>query len=132
MHTQFEDLKKRKRNDDVLRDGEVYRVPLFMMDGVPREMAEVTDAALAEAKLGVIDTSTNQPHYFATQTDAARERRQQLYVNAEAKLCDRWKNPSPLAVDVTKPAAPKPTGDAQQDAYQRYDANISERWRGAA
>jgi hypothetical protein len=126
MHTQFEDLKKRKRND-VMRDGEIYRVPLHLMDGVPREMAEATNAALADANLGVIDTRANQPH-CAPQSDADRERRQQLYADAEQRLTERWKNPTPLAADVAKPTAPQPTGDATQDAYQRYDAAIQRRY----
>jgi hypothetical protein len=94
-------------------------------------MARVADAAIAETSLGVIDTSNHQPH-FAAQTDDDRERRQQLYADADERLTSRWKSPSPLAADVVKPAAPKPTGDATEDAYQRYDQRITERWRGAA
>jgi hypothetical protein len=120
-------LKWRKVRDGV----EVLSVPLMVMDGAPREMAEAADAAIAETNFGVIDTSNHQPH-FAPQTDADRERRQQLYADADQRLTSRWKNPSPLAADVAKPAAPQPSGDAQQDAYDRYDQRISERWRGAA
>jgi hypothetical protein len=120
-------LKWRKVRDGV----EVLSVPLMTMDGAPREMARVADAAIAETSLGVIDTSNHQPH-FAAQTDDDRERRQQLYADADERLTSRWKSPSPLAADVVKPAAPKPTGDATEDAYQRYDQRITERWRGAA
>jgi hypothetical protein len=130
MHLGTADTKNLKWRK--VRDGvEVLTIPMVMMDGAPREMAEAANSAIAETSLGVIDTSANQPH-FAPQTDADRERRQQLYADADERLTSRWKSPSPLAADVVKPAAPKPTGDVQQDAYDRYDQRISERWRGAA
>lgn len=126
MQLETEDTKRmrRKRNNDVLKDGEVYRVPIMLLDGVSKVVAE---------SLGAMDMNVddNRPH-FASQTDADRKRRQQLYVDAEQRLCDRWKHPTPLAADVVKPAASQPTGDAKQDAYDNYDRHISERWKHPA
>lgn len=140
-------MTKRDDNDDddrnnVLRDGERLRVPLWMMDGTQHEIAQswrqivtaesralVTDAlgqsGLALHRPGARYLVPNSTTGIAVQA-TLRMMRDEAYQQYDAEQSCRAKDP-----DREIPLQ-RITGDARRDAYlarEQHDANA---WRGAA
>jgi hypothetical protein len=110
-----EELKKRKRTD-VAEDGEVVRVPAFMMDHV------VVDRIIRQTSSR---TLLNRPGYVQL-SDAEKATRERLYRKHDEKLTERWKSPTqPTDHSDTVQAA----GDERLNAYQRYQQRVGNAWR---
>ena len=111
-----EDERKKRKRTDVARDGEVVRVPAFMMDHV------VADRIIRQTSS---QTPLNRPGY-AQLSDAQKAARARLYRNHDEKLTERWKSP-------TQPADHSDTAQAAVDerlkAYQRYQQRVGNAWR---
>jgi hypothetical protein len=107
-----EDQKKK-----ILRDGEVYRVPILVMDSQQR--------AVAASQPGTVG---HRPGSLPI-TDADRAARVARQAAADAKLCDRWKHPP--ATQVTTAPPPAPTTDVAA-LYAKRDKALSEAWKGGA
>jgi hypothetical protein len=110
-----DELKKRKRTD-VAEDGEVVRVPAFMMDHA------LADRIIRQASS---PTPLNRPG-FVQLSDAEKAARDRLYRNHDEKLTERWKSPTqPTDHNDTVRA----TGDERLNAYQRYQQRVGNAWR---
>ena len=91
-------MKKDDDDDRVLKDGERFRVPMYMLDQQQREAA------------------------MRSPMTTDQERRIAQIETYNKRVSDAWKNPT----------TPPPTAKAATNVYASYDANIQERWKGAA
>jgi hypothetical protein len=122
----------------VLRDGERLRVPLWMMDGTQREIAQrwqqsVTAecGALVTDALGQSGLALHRPgaRYLASNSNtgiAVQVTLRMMRDQYDAEQSRRWKD-SDREIPLQRI-----TGDARTDAYlarEQHDANA---WRGAA
>ncbi|MDP2410072.1 MAG: hypothetical protein Q8M26_07280 [Pseudolabrys sp.] len=98
----------------IVKDGEVLRTPMLVMDRYRREAAPKP----------ALDAAAHRPGSRAI-TDADREKRIALYDGHAKKQSERWRQPA--AVAPTKPSA---TTNAA-DHYDAYDRRTADRWRGA-
>jgi hypothetical protein len=85
-------------DDDVLRDGQTLRVPLYMRDGMSDIQREVADAkAMRDAakRFGLHDASALHrpgPRFLTDQ--AARARVEQARAEGIKDMCDAWRTPT--------------------------------------
>jgi hypothetical protein len=134
--------------DEILRDGERMRVPMFMMDGWQRDMAghfqrmrhhDATDAIATDAPAMVVDAyggtdGLSRPglrylHAGHRSLDDAvlttrRVLRDEALANYIQQTCDAWKRST-----GREPAVPSVTGDARTDALLAYRDHLTNSWR---
>jgi hypothetical protein len=124
-------MKKQLEKDDaadddgILKDGEMMRTPLVMMDALQRRIAGAAPT---------FDVALCQPGpRFSTdahERNAIERNRQKLYGEAERRLCDAWRSPAAIVADQQRAAeAPLVVGDARANAYAAYEKRISEAWK---
>ena len=115
---------KIRTEDEIAKDGETVRVPMFMMDAQQRAVAE-SPVVTNDAAIG------HRPGSLPV-TDADRERRTALYRGHDEKLSARWQSTPP---PVNPTDAKRPTGDARLNAYaalsgtnfQRMEASMTQK-----
>jgi hypothetical protein len=135
-------IKKRKHDDDdddrILRDGERMRVPLTLMDGMQRDVAQhfqrarVRDAAAR--RFGLSDgLALSRPGFRYVVDDAALDAVEQAYADIAARDVNAWKNPAG-GQDTTREFIAQrdalSTMDEREAAYQEYDDHMTNAWRG--
>jgi hypothetical protein len=130
-----DDDDDRKR---VLRDGERLRVPLWMMDGTQREIAQrwrqgVTGdgQALVTDAFGKSGLALHRPgaRYLASQSStgiAVQATVRMMRDQYDVEQSRRWLDP-----DREIPLQ-RITGDARRDAYLAREQHDTNAWRGAA
>lgn len=94
-------------SDRALKDGEVYRRPLLLMDATPP-----IDVAAPRSHAGIV-------------SDDQAAARDKLYDSRDRTLADAWRAPT----SAFAPAAAAPVLDAKADIYDRHDAALTEAWR---
>jgi hypothetical protein len=137
--TQTEDARRRCDRNEVLKDKEVYRAPLLLMDGMP-DIAAITRKALADAyqpsapgalhKPGTLAADGIQAQLAATE----RQVRRDLRLDAQQ---DAWKGaPDPAhSPDIKSPqtlankSAPGQEIDLE-DFHAKRNARIANAWKG--
>lgn len=108
------------QDDKLLRDGQVYRVRMMMRDSsdipIRRPGWQITDGARRRQPV------SDEP--------------QRSYADYAQWLSDAWMGPDmgtrrvlPHADEHAAPAAPRPTRDAQEDAYREYCHRLGDAWR---
>lgn len=106
-----------EREDRILRDGEVLRVSAMLMDEDQK--------AIAQDRQHLFGTRRHRPGFASVSTiDRAK-----MYSDADKRLSDRWRNP-PALTDTATSLLAQPKKDGVS-IYDRYDAAISNRWKGA-
>lgn len=125
-------------DDEVIKDGQTVRVPLFMMDNADARLrAEGTEQLLKSGTL-----TDEQRAAFARMpssrvlhapgslpmSDADRASREKLYEARDKRLTDAWKNPPSLDPGQTVRTI---TPAASADRYAARDARLEQAWRSA-
>lgn len=120
---------EKERKSRIVKDGEVLRVPLMLMDSMSAEQR-------AAMTLADQITRTAQPSSPSSQrtvpiSDADRDRREALLEKRDKKLQDAWRDPAPV-LGVVPPkqqsAAPLLTEDSAA-RYARRNARLEQKWR---
>ena len=136
--------KRFKRYDDdddvrdgrVLRDGEVLRTPMRLMDSVQRSIHADKLQTDAAQSFGLNDSAAlHRPGYRFTVDAAVLNAKEQAYRDVDRAQTNAWRSNDAEASDVRKAndreiPLRQITGDAREDAYAAYDENISNYWRG--
>jgi hypothetical protein len=125
-------VKMRKDDEDkVVRDGQVLRVSLLMMDGVQREIADqrvgLVDAAgqswTVGHRPGAVYLTGRQREVSSAAKAAARDE----YV---LRLTDGWRTDHLIAPGAERRETPSATTvDAREEAYATYERHLSNAWR---
>lgn len=122
----------------VVPPGSRVRVDLLSMDAVQREIVAAglgvhigDDGAVTRIHDGMGHRAGHKPGYaFADSGD--RRAADRAYAERSAALQDAWRTPASDADDIRKPAAPRPTADAQRaaaDAYNARSRDLENAWR---
>ena len=96
------------RDDEIVRDGQVVRVPLTIMD-----------AAASIARAGLV---RNSPGY-AVLSDAERQQRIERQQARNAQLANGWRSPAP------EPKTTSQATDATLSPRDRYIARVANAWK---
>jgi hypothetical protein len=118
-------------DDDILRDGEVLRVPLRMMDGWQHDMSKHFDqlrrdgASLHDGLGGEVG---HRPGFAMTNDAAIRDARAQARTKYIKEVRDAWQ-PPPTSALPDHQQDRSPMNDAREEAYQAYKTAISGAWR---
>ena len=137
--------EEEEEEDAILRDGQSFRVPLYMRDGIinpdltptqrGKAMHQTEDAAAR--KFGLTDGLQLHRPGFRYNTDAAAvERSRQAYADAEAADANAWRDTAsvkPSASSAADPGNSQRKGaatDARAEAYRAYDEEMQNAWRG--
>jgi hypothetical protein len=125
----LEDLKRQKRS--VLRDGETLSVPLYLMDGVQREVATTPAVRLTDA-LG--RPAGHRPGHAIAPATAQTQLRDAAFEASVERLTNAWKEP--VAPVPASPASQR-TADAPAKApdaaaaWAGLVARTRDAWRDA-
>lgn len=123
--------------DDVIKDGQMLRVPIFMMDSQQRMIAEGVEQLLKsgtlsdEQRAAFVELPSSRVLHAPgslPMSDADRASREELYLRRDKRLTDAWKNAPPLDPAQAKIAITPP---ASTDIYERRDARLRDAWRSA-
>jgi hypothetical protein len=110
-------------DDDILRDGERFRVPLEAMDGVQRAVAGAQHALHD----GMGNPAGYKPGYVFSDDQDALARSEEAYCAYNERVTAAWRQEKPSPQD--KPSAPETTGDALADARAQYVNRLTNAWR---
>ena len=97
------------RDDEIVRDGQVVRVPLTIMDGA----ANIARAGLVRHSPG-----------YAVLSDAERLQRIERQQTKDAQLTDSWRSPLP-----GRTTASTPTADSNRSPRDRYISRVANAWK---
>jgi hypothetical protein len=111
MRTRRYEVDDEDEDDDILKDGESLRVPGMIMDSEPRSF--VMDAS---AYAGMSVTGDRSPLIG----DAAQQRLDDAYADAEKALNEAWRNPGPAKA----PPAVRSNDDRSNAADDLEDADV--------
>ena len=143
--------KRRDPDDDedqtndhkILRDGEILRVPLMLMDGSPNDdlspvqWAVALDAQQRDAvrRFGLNDAAAlHRPGYRFSINDVALNAKEQAYRDVDRAQRNAWRSDDVQPSDARKAndrdiPLRQITGDSRVDAYLSYQEYVENRWR---
>jgi hypothetical protein len=112
--------------DRIIKDGEVVRVPVTLMDH------KTVHDIIANANRPAAPASR-----YGQYTDAQKAARAAMYDAQDQALSEAWQQPMPLAPQTAAdgPAAEyvaAASAAAMDDVYKRHDASIRDAWKGGA
>jgi hypothetical protein len=108
-------------DEDVLRDGQVLRVPTHLMDSLQRSVASARDGT-------VFDASLHRPGFRAA-GQASDDARTRAYDEMCRDMADAWKSDAQRIADTARAAEPPLCEDARENAYLKYKKWLANAWR---
>jgi hypothetical protein len=137
--------KRSKRHDDddddvhdgrILRDGEVLRTPMRLMDSVQSSIHADKLQNDAAQSFGLNDSAAlHRPGYRFTVDAAGLDAKEQAYRDADLAQTNAWRGNDVQPSDTPKGndreiLLKQITGDSRLDAYLSYQEDVENRWRG--
>jgi hypothetical protein len=136
---------RQTRDDDILRDGQTFRVPMTAMDAANRRALVERSQGLPRALDSVLrfaDGSTDLVGHrpgFIVSDDAERIRRD-AWEQSRREMCDAWRTPpnagapppriADAAHDPTKPISMQDSWRIRSAAYEQSVADLCNAWKG--
>jgi hypothetical protein len=115
-------------DDRLIKDGEVIRVPMTLMDG------RTIDNIISQARQQ--QTPATARSRYGQFTDAQKAARFALYDTHDKALSEAWKDVAPLPPELMDDASPaiEPRANTPsiEELYRRRDARLRDAWKGAA
>jgi hypothetical protein len=117
-------LRSADDGDPVLKDGEVLRASVKLMDSAaPALQAIMRDAAPSQPA-----PLLHRPGWVMD--SSSQSERDALYARRDAKIQDAWKDPAPVVLPALA-AAPALTNDKRADQYAARNHALENAWRSA-
>ncbi len=114
-------------NTRIVKDGEVLRVPMTLMDGMRAEQRATM--MLADQITRNVQPSPSSSQRTMPLSDAERDRREKLYDDKDKKLSDAWRDPP--AIDPAQVAKASVSSPQIADIYAARDRKLEDAWRSA-